>query len=309
MNSIPVFAPVSPQAQAITELFVMLLIICAGIFALVSFLVVYSLVRFRARPERSEPRQTTGNKRLELAWTGLPFLLLVFIFVMTARAMSRSDPLPQGKEPDLVVIAHQWWWEVRYPNGIVTANQIHIPIRRPLLVQLEAADVIHDFWAPALARKMDMIPMHPNHIWLQADKAGVYFGFCAEYCGLQHAGMRFRVVAQEGTDYQAWQDAQLRPPTAPSSAQTRRGQQLFRQFTCANCHVIGMQTPGPKAAPDLTHLASRDMLAGELLANTPDNLKRWLVDPQLFKPGCLMPTLRLSEENATALAAYLQALK
>ncbi len=310
MSALPVFAPASPQARAITDLFYLLLIISAVIFGLVTFLVAYSLVRFRSAPNSAEPNQAVGNKRLEAAWTIGPFLLLVYIFIATARAMNQSDPIPPEREPDMVVTGHQWWWEVRYPaSGVVTANDIHIPTGKTLLVRVEAADVIHDFWVPPLSRKMDMVPGHPNHIWLRADRPEAFLGFCAEYCGAQHAGMRFRVTAQSPPEFERWQEAQRQPPSPPDTPAALQGQKLFSEMTCANCHAPGAALRGPQAAPDLTHLSGRKMLAAEVLENTPANLKAWLRDPQRFKPGCLMPNLRLSNEQADALVAYLEALK
>jgi cytochrome c oxidase subunit 2 len=195
MQDIPVFNPTSPEARAISELFLAVLVICGVILAIVTGLVAYSLVRSRAQPGAGEPRQVFGNHRLEILWTVVPVLVLMWILALTVRAMRISDP--SGNDPpDLIVIGHQWWWEVRYPNrSAVTANEIHIPAGERLSVQLESADVIHDFWAPQLGRKMDMIPGLTNHIWLQADKPGTYLGACAEYCGAEHAWMRFLVVA------------------------------------------------------------------------------------------------------------------
>ena len=198
MNSgnIAVFQPFSPEAAVISHLFVVVLIVCGVILSIVSGMVGVSLIHFRQQPDKKEPRPYFGNRKLEIIWTVGPTLIIIWFFVLTAGAMRRSDPSVRS-EPDLMVIAHQWWWEVRYPQtSVVTANEIHIPVGRKWLVHLESADVIHDFWVPALARKMDVIPGYTNHIWLEASVPGKYAGTCAEYCGAEHAWMRFFVVAE-----------------------------------------------------------------------------------------------------------------
>jgi cytochrome c oxidase subunit 2 len=308
MNWIPVFQPASPQAHVILDLFVAILILCGVILLIVTAAIAYCLMRFRAQPGAQEPRQIVGNRNLEVLWTVIPILLVVWIFVLTARAMHRSDPDPADEQPDLIVVGHQWWWEARYPkSGAITANEIHIPTGRRLLLRLEAADVIHDFWVPQLARKMDMVPGHPNSIWLQADRPGTYLGACAEFCGAQHAWMRLFVIAQRPVDFDIWQRQQARP--APSGQPAGQGAQLFLTMTCANCHAIRGTPALAQVAPDLTHLADRQTIAAGLLSNTATNLQRWLKDPQDFKASCLMPNLQLTDSQAAALASYLESLK
>jgi cytochrome c oxidase subunit 2 len=278
------------------------------ILAIVAGLITYSLVRSRARPGSGEPRQVFGSHKVEIVWTVGPFLVLVWIFALTVRAMRASDP-PEAGPPDLVITGHQWWWEVRYAKpAFVTANEIHIPVGQRLSVQLEAADVIHDFWAPRLARKMDMIPGVTNHIWLQADKPGTYQGACAEYCGAEHAWMRFLVIAQPQSEFDAWASHQAQaatPPTGPGG----RGRQLFLQMTCANCHAIQGVTAITNVAPDLTHLASRRTLGAGVLQNTPADLARWLKNPQAVKPSCRMPNLNLTTAQVDDLVSFFESLK
>jgi cytochrome c oxidase subunit II len=301
-----VFQTASPQAGAISDLFRVLLLICGAILAVVTVLVIYCGIRFRFRPAAPEPVRVFGNRKLEFAWTLIPFLLLVWIFILTARTMAISDPSPRG-DPDLIVAGHQWWWEARYPRaGVTTANEIHIPTGRKLLVRLESADVIHDFWVPRLARKMDMVPGQPNFLWLEADQAGVYRGACSEFCGTQHAWMRFEVWAQSPAEFADWLDRQGRPPAAPSDPAAVRGAQLFQSRTCVNCHPIAGTSAQAHVAPDLAHLADRHTLAAGLLPNTVENLRRWLINPQTVKPGCLMPNLNLTESQARDLAHYLE---
>jgi cytochrome c oxidase subunit II len=309
MHILPVLEPASPQARVIVSLFWAILIACGVILAIVTGAVVYCLVRFRGRAGAAEPRQLMGSKPLEALWTVGPILTIVWMFMLTARAVHRSDPVPRQRAPDLVVVGHQWWWEVRYPKtGAVTANEIHIPTGRRLLVRLEAADVIHDFWVPELTRKMDMVPGHPNQVWLEADRPGAYGGTCAEYCGTEHAWMRFVVIAQTPAQFETWLQQEAQPAPAPTGDKAT-GAHLFQTMTCANCHAIRGLSAGVSFAPDLTHLGSRHTLAAGLLPNALTNLVAWLRNPQALKPGVLMPNLHLSAVQATELATYLESLK
>jgi cytochrome c oxidase subunit 2 len=309
MQDIPVFNPASPEGKAISDLFFAVLVICGVILAIVTGLVAYNLVRSRARPGASEPRQVFGNRRMEILWTVVPFLVLVWIFALTVQAMRVSDPGAAGP-PDLTVIGHQWWWEVRYAkSGVITANEIHIPAGERLSVRLESADVIHDFWAPQLGRKMDMVPGWTNHIWLQADRPGTYLGACAEYCGAEHTWMRFLVIAQPPADFAAWAAHQAQPAPAPATGPEERGRQLFLQMTCVNCHSIQGVSAVTNVAPDLTHLASRRTLGAGVLQNTPADLARWLKNPQAIKPACRMPNLNLTTVQVDDLVSYLRSLQ
>jgi cytochrome c oxidase subunit II len=315
-----VFHPSSPEAHAIADLFGVTLGICAVIFAVVLALVAYSLLRFRDREDGKEPAQVHGNTRLEVAWTVAPFLVLVGIFALTLRAARASDP-PADRDPDIVVVAHQWWWEARYPaTGAVTANEIHIPVGRPVLIRLEAADVVHDFWVPELGRKIDAVPGHPNNLWMEASAPGAYQGACAEYCGAQHAWMRILVVAEEVGQFEAWQAHEASPAAAPTDARAAHGAQIFRDLTCVKCHSVTMGTSPPnpvggasegaRIAPDLTHLASRRTLAaGAVDENTPATLAGWLKNPDDFKPGSHMPNLRLSDAQVNDLVTYFETLR
>jgi cytochrome c oxidase subunit 2 len=308
----------SPETRAIAALFTDTLVVCALIFLVVTGLLSYCIVRFRARPGDAEPRQIEGHKRLEITWTVIPCLIVIGLFVLTSRAMALSDA-PADHDPDLVVIGHQWWWEARYPNGAVTANEIHIPAGKDMIVRVESADVIHDFWAPALGRKIDATPGHPVSIRIQADSPGVYHGACAEYCGTEHAWMRFDVVAESQADYDAWVAREAAPAASvgadfalrKTESQTR-GATLFASRTCVQCHAIrGTEAEGlgpARVAPDLTHFAARQMLGAGVRPNTPENLAVWLTNPQSVKPGCHMPSLRLTDQEAQDLVSYLEVL-
>ncbi len=299
------FNGVSPQAQAISHVFIISLVVLAFILVLVLGLVLFVMIKFRGREGEAEPPQIFGNKKLEITWTVVPGLILVFLFILTVIYANRSDPsVPKGRQPDLVVIAHQWWWELKYPQtGVVTANEIHMPVHKKWLVRIESADVIHSFWVPRLARKMDAIPGHPNHIWLESDSTGTYWGTCSEYCGAQHAGMHIRVIVQNQKDFDAWSNEQQQGPNIPQTGDAAKGQQLFDQLTCLNCHAI------KNIGPNLTHVGSRETLASGVITNTPENMARWLHNPQAVKPGCNMPNLYLTNEQVKYLVAYLEASK
>lgn len=271
---------------------------------------MYAAVRFRARDD-TEPEQVYGNRRLETGWTIATLVVLGVVLFFTIRTAIAADPnIPQQQQPDLVIIAHQWWWEAHYPqSGAVAANELHIPAGRRVLVQFESADVIHDFWVPQLGPKIDIIPGQPNSMWIEADTPGVYAGACAEFCGLEHAWMRIRVVAEPPSEFNTWLKHQLQPaPTAVNGA-AAVGARIFQQQTCVSCHALGGSAAQANVGPDLTHIASRVTLGAGVMQNTPDNLARWLRDPQNIKPGIRMPNMRLSESDVQALVAYLETLQ
>lgn len=301
------FEPRSPQAAAIAHLFQNALLICGAVFLLVAVLVLYCVIRFRAN-DATEPRQIAGNTRLEIAWTLAPVLLLTWSLVLTARAMGASDP-PVDRDPDVTIIGHQWWWEARYPSGVVTANEIHIPAGKAIVVRLESADVVHDFWVPQLGRKIDATPGRAGSLWIEADQPGTYTGACAEYCGLEHAWMRILVIAEQPTNFDEWQRHELAPPVPPSGELAMHGAALFGAMTCVQCHSIGGTGGRARFAPDLTHLAERSTLGAGVLANTPGDLSRWLADPQAIKAGCHMPNAQLTDIQIRDFVAYFETLR
>jgi cytochrome c oxidase subunit 2 len=304
----PVFSPVSPQAEALSHIFVITLLVCAAIFGIVTLLVALCILRFRGKPNAPEPLQITGNERLEISWTVASILVLVGLFVLTVHAMNVSDPAAD-RPADLTVIGHQWWWEVRYPNGAVAANEIHIPIQSNLLIRAEAADVIHDFWVPQLGRKIDVIPGTTNSLWLRADAPGEYLGTCAEYCGDEHAWMRILVIAQSPADFDAWQARQLQAAATPPSTLAAEGLKVFRAKTCVNCHTIKGTDAETSVAPNLTHFAERTTIGTGVLTNDAESVRLWLADPQKIKPGCHMPNFELTTNELNALTAYLETTK
>jgi cytochrome c oxidase subunit 2 len=303
------FDPSSPQAGAITHLFVVSLLVCGTVFLVVAGLIFYCVVRFRADGVRV-PSQIAGHARLEIAWTIVPILILGGLLVLSVRAMAASDP-PVDREPDITIVGHQWWWEARYPSGVVTANEIHVPTGKALAFRIESADVIHDFWVPQLGRKIDAIPGRPANIWLQADRSGTYAGACAEYCGVEHAWMRIVVVAETPESFAAWQRHQLAPADPPVTEAATRGAKIFGAMTCVKCHAIAADGSDdrPRFAPDLTHLASRATLGAGVVANTPTDLAAWLNDPHRIKPGCHMPNAQLTDAQIADLVAYFETLR
>jgi len=305
----PVFSPSSSQALLIANLFGFVLIVCAAILLLVTSLVCYSAWRFRSRPNQPEPAQKFGVKNFEIAWTIAPIVLLAVIFVFTLRTTYGSDP-PANSQPDLVVTGQQWWWEARYPQaGFETANEIHVPAGKPMTVSILGGDVIHDFWVPQLSRKIDAIPGYPNRLVLRVDQPGTYFGACAEFCGAQHAWMRFRVVVDSPSDFETWQEHEAANAATPSIGPAADGSRLFQQLTCVKCHAVRGTDAAAKVGPDLTHFAGRQRFAAELLENTPANVTRWLTDPQALKPGCHMPNMQLTTAQIEPLVAYLETLQ
>lgn len=314
MNSVlPVFDPASEQAQYIHDLFVQVLIISAGIFIIVSGLIFIALYRFRSR--EAIPKQDFGSEKKEMAWIAGPVIILLWIGAISTKLILTLNAIP-GAHPDqngdarLIVTGHQWWWEVEYPEeGIIAANEVHIPIKKKYTVEVGSGDVIHCFWVPQLARKIDAIPGHTNYIILEANEPGVYQGRCAEFCGHQHAWMNFKVYAYTEEDYEKWVASHQSTPAAPVQDPAVAGKELFLSLTCSRCHTIDGTTADAKIAPDLTHIAARKELGGGVITNNPENLRLWLHNPQALKPGCKMPNFKLSDEHLDQLVAYLETLK
>jgi cytochrome c oxidase subunit 2 len=315
LPTIPVFQPESPQAQAIYDVFVQVLWISAGIFTLVTGLILIALIRGRRRSEL--PEQDFGSHRKEIFWMVGPLLIVLWLTAISAKLVLTLNAAPKAHpsraaqaDADLLVIGHQWWWEVRYNGSDVTgANEVHIPAGRKIRVQLASTDVIHCFWVPQLARKMDVIPGRDNYIWLEADQPGVYQGRCAEFCGTQHAWMNFKVYAHEPIEYADWLTKEGKTPDTPTDSIALAGEQVFMEQTCVNCHSISGTPAGATIGPDLTYVARRKELAGGAIKYSTENLARWLNNPQEIKPGCKMPTFNLSEQQIEQLVAYFESLK
>lgn len=310
-SGLPVIDPASEPARAIYGVMLWVLVIAAAIFLIMGSLIVIAMVRFRRRAGE-KPEQTYGSESHEIAWMVGPILVVIWLgfisakLILTINTMPRADPQDQTKA-DLLVVGHQWWWEVRdLDSSVVTANEIHIPVRKKLRVELRSADVIHCFWVPQLARKLDVIPGWKNHLELSADKPGVYQGFCAEFCGAQHAWMRFLVIAQSPKDYDAWVAEQRKPRPAPATPMAAAGERLFESLSCVECHTMAGTGSDAAIGPNLTKVSTRRLLAGGVLTNTPEHLAQWLKNPQAVKPGCKMPNFKLTDDEVAQLVAYLE---
>ena len=311
-----IFAPVSAPAFEIRDLSFFVLAITAAIFVIVAGFATYTLIRFGRRPTNPdvEPAQVYGSTQIELAWTVVPILIVVVLFLVTARYVwgieGRAQP-PNALE--ITVVGNQWWWDIRYPKlGIVTANEIHVPVSDPAnpvptFITLKSVDVAHSFWIPQLAGKVDLIPNKTNRIWFEPRQVGTYVGQCAEYCGLQHALMLLVVIVHPRDEFQRWVATQKAPPAEAPEAQG--GRELFSSLSCISCHSVS-GTPGNGVfGPDLTHLMSRWTLGAGAARNTPENLRAWVKDPATFKTGALMPAMKLDDAQLDALVAYLVTLR
>jgi cytochrome c oxidase subunit 2 len=308
MNLPSVLSPDSPQARDIVQLMGIVLVVATIVLGTVVGLVVTSVVRFRRRSEGAVPEQNAGNPRLEIVWTVVPLLILTGLFGASVRVMHRVQPPERDREPDMFVVAHQWWWEGHYPkSGVATANEFHLPVGRTLLMAFRSGDVIHDWWVPELGRKVDIFPNRTTYLWTKVEKPGTYLGACDEFCGAEHAWMRIRVVAETAEDFDAWKAANLEPARAPRDPRSVEGRSLFTSHTCVNCHTIRGVASG-SVGPDLTHVADRTTLAAGALENTMDNMTRWIHDPQTVKPDCNMPSTGLTVEESRKIAEYLEGL-
>jgi len=285
--------------------------ICAAIFVLVGGILVISIVRFRERPDDDgvEPPQVYGSNPIELAWTVIPLLIVFVLFLVTTRTLiAIENATPPGDALEVRVIGHQWWWEFRYPaSGVVTANELHVPVGRATFLTLESADVVHSFWIPQLNGKTDVIPNRVNRMWIEPREAGLYSGQCAEYCGTQHARMLLRVIADPPAEFDAWTKAQL--AAAVSEASVQAGRDVFQSTACINCHRIDGTVADGVFGPDLTHLMSRDTIAAGAAPNNAKALHDWIDNPDAVKPGALMPAMQLGPTELDQVVAYLTTLK
>jgi cytochrome c oxidase subunit 2 len=308
------FAPASTPAYDIYHYSLFILSVTGAIFVVVSALLFYAVFKFRARkgePEH-EPPQIYGSVQVELAWTIIPVIIVLVLFLTTARVIFAIQDQPEPQTALHVdVIGHQFWWEFHYPQlGIVTANELHIPVssheKRPTFLNLVSADVDHSFWVPQLAGKIDLIPNHPNQLWMDPTAPGLYKGQCAQFCGIEHAMMLIRVYVDTPQQFDAW--VQNQKKLAVEDPSVAAGRHIFESEACMNCHTIrGTEAQGT-VGPDLTHLMSRSTIAAGAADNTPQNLRLWIQDPNNFKPGALMPAMQLTDQQLNQVVAYLTTL-
>jgi cytochrome c oxidase subunit 2 len=296
---------VRPPADAIGTLSLIVGAIALLIFIGVEATLVFAIWRYRAsRVVGGEALAVEGNRRLEIAWTAAPALILAVIFVLTLGTMAEINGAGVAPAMRIAATGHQWWWEFAY-GGTKTANELHVPVGTPVDLDLTSVDVIHSFWVPELGPKMDMLPGTTNHLRLFARRTGSFDGQCAEFCGVEHAWMRIRVVVESQTDFDQWLSGQ----GVPAPARGGDGERVFLSNICVNCHTIRGTTAAGTAGPDLTHVGSRATIAAGVLANDVAHMRAWLADPQRYKPGSLMPRVPLSAADLDALAAYLGSLK
>ncbi|MEK9499816.1 cytochrome c oxidase subunit II [Gaopeijia maritima] len=339
--------PTSDFAEMIHGLYVDIFWWTLGILVVVWAVLAYILVRFRARPDQPIPKQIHGHMGLEIGWTVLPALIVVAITIPTIQAVFSTQTANLEESLVIDVIGHQYWWEFRYPDtGMVTANEVHIPVGQQVSFRLSSADVIHSFWVPMLGGKRDANPVRvrpegldPEYNWihLTANETGTFWGQCAEFCGDSHSLMGFRVVVESPEEFDAWQAQLAEPVVAPEVAAAEgdsiatpvqvadvdplveEGRTIFHQQTCVACHAIQGTNAQGEIAPNLTLLGQRSSIAAGWLENTPENLERWITAPQDIKPGVLMPGVNvaggnwpatnLTEDQVRAVAAYLYSLR
>jgi len=316
-NSVPsIFDAHSTPAESICHLSHVVLGVTGVIFLVVFSLLSYVVVKFRGRVAdvEREPAQVYGSTQIELAWTVIPILIVVVLFLATARVIHAIQDAPKPPEAvEVTAIGHQFWWEFRYPGlGIVTANELHVPVSdlahpTPTFLKLLSADTDHSFWVPQLAGKTDLIPNRTNETWLEPHETGLFLGQCAQYCGTQHAKMLLRVYVDGPEDFKAWVRGQQQPvnPDEKEAA----GRRVFERTACLNCHAINGTNGTGRFGPDLTHLMSRRTIAAGAAENTPENLRLWIQNPDSIKPASLMPAMKLSDGDLDALVRYLETLR
>jgi len=311
-----IFAPVSTPAFAIRDLSYLVLAIVTCIFIVVAGVTVYAIIRYRQKPgdDGREPPQVYGSTQIELAWTVVPFLIVIILFLTTTRYIFAIErPATTRDTVEVMVTGNQWWWEIRYPQlGIVTANELHIPVSdaaRPTrtFITLQSADVIHSFWIPQLAGKTDVIPGKTNRTWVEPRTPGTYVGQCAEFCGVQHAWMLLRVTVHPRDEFDRWVAAQR--AVAAEAPEVQAGRAVFTSVACISCHTVKGTPANGVFGPDLTHLMSRATIGAGVAPNTPEALRAWVKDPAALKPGALMPAMNLSGKQLDELVAYLTTLR
>jgi len=310
-----IFSPASTPADSIYHLSLFVLAVTGLIFVVVFWLLAYAVLKFRRRPgdDNREPPQIYGSNQVELAWTVIPVLIVVVLFLAAARVIHAIEDakFPPGTT-EITAVGHQYWWEYQYPGqGVVTANELHVPVSdrahpTPTHITLLSADTNHSFWVPKLAGKTDLIPNRVNSMWIDPHETGVYVGQCAQYCGVQHAKMLLRVVVESREDFDKWVANQKQPAAELDSVAL--GRRIFESTACVNCHTVAGTNARGRFGPDLTHLMSRETLASGAATNTPENLHLWIKDPDAIKPGSLMPAMQMSDQEVDAVTAYLLTL-
>jgi cytochrome c oxidase subunit 2 len=291
-----------------------LLSIASAVVIVVTLLVVAGVMRRGSRSWAPVERGGGGLRWIVLGGIVIPTVILAAVFVLTVSTQAAVAKPSTTPALTVRVTGRQWWWEVQYLDRqpslmAATANEVHIPVGRPVRFEVVTGDVIHSFWVPQLAGKTDLIPGQRNVMWLEADTAGVYRGQCAEYCGMQHAKMAIELVAEPPAAFARWLDRQRAPAVAPADSDAAAGEAVFAGRACSLCHTVRGTPAGGRLGPDLTHLAGRRTIAAGLLPNTRGNLAGWIANPQALKPGSVMPAVPLQPAELQLVVTYLQSLK
>jgi len=302
--------PHSDYAHEILHVYGIITWVTIGIALIVGLGLAWVLTRYRARPGSPDmPAQTRGHTLLEMAWTIGPALVLLGIAIPTIQVIFRTQAMPPPDALEVTVRGHQWWWEFQYPAlQVATANELHVPVGRPVALTLEGPDVIHSFWVPRLGGKRDVVPGRLNRLTFTADTPGEFRGQCAEFCGVSHANMAMRVVVDSPDAFTRWVAAQKVESSEPPAGPAADGKAIYARSACVGCHTIRGVSTGA-LGPDLTTFGSRHTMAAGILPNTIDNVAAWIKNPSAIKPEAKMPALGLTDEQARAVATYLIGLK
>ena len=302
--------PTTEAARTARDLLMFVFWAMVVVFVIVEGALLYILIRFRRRSGDGLPAQTHGNTPLEISWSIAPAILVVVIVVLTVPAVFSNARAASPDALQVRAIGHQWWFEFDYPElGVVTANELHLPVDRDIELQLESDDVLHSFWVPSLRGKLDMVPGRANRFTIRPEETGTFLGQCAEFCGTAHALMKFTVVVESQEAFDAWAESQRADRAPPTSELAREGELLLTIGGCVACHTIRGTDAAGILGPDLTHMRGRAHIAAGILPNTEENMRRWLSDPQAEKPGNLMVIPELTDDQLDALVAYLEGLK
>jgi cytochrome c oxidase subunit II len=305
--------PRGPAASDIADHWWVMFWLGTAVYLAVIALLLYAVIRARRNRTPDAPPPISDRTFLIVAGLAIPAIILVIVLGDSVRTGQAVINPPDEPALTIDVIGHQFWWEVRYPDyDVVTANEIHIPVGEPVELTLRSADVIHSFWVPELAGKRDLNPGKENVTWIQADEEGVYWGQCAEFCGVQHALMGIVVIAEPMDEFEQWIEARQEPAAEPDEELLQQGLEVYFDAGCAMCHAIdGITEPSPAGSPgpDLTHFGSRQTLASGIEEVTYGTLAAWIVDPHELKPGVRMPPSALEPEEIDALVEFLLSLE
>jgi cytochrome c oxidase subunit II len=312
--------PAAPQASQIDWLYWTIFWILLAVYVLM--IAGFSRTAIKNRMVATQPlplmeKDEAGDKRATWAVGSAIVVTVIALFVILVMSVvtgKKAAGLTSKNPVTIQLTGHQWWWEVTYPNTqadqtVTTANEIHLPIHTPIVLLTNSNDVIHSFWPPNITGKRDLLPGYSTAVWFQIDKPGTYRGQCAEFCGLQHAHMGFSIIAESVEEFQAWQQQQLKPASEPTTPEATRGRAVFLTHACLMCHTVRGTDAGSRFGPDLTHVASRNMIAAETLPFTTGALAGWVVDPQRIKPGTKMSPNPLAPDDLQAVVAYLESLR